>query len=163
MAAVLDLKFRRIPNWLTVTGLFAGVLLQAAWNGWAGIREAIAGATLAFVVYFALFALRAMGGGDVKLMTAVGAFAGPANWFQIFLIAAITGGILAVFLLLIRGTLLKTLARVLMVLGELLRLRAPYHSIPELDISHAQAVTLPHGVSIALGCLLFLIASTWNP
>jgi len=162
VAALFDLKYRRIPNWLNGAGLITGFALQTMLRGWAGLRDAAAGAAFAFLVYLALFALRAMGGGDVKLMTALGAILGPYDWFWVLLYASITGGVIAVILLLLRGTLLKTLFRVGIVLGDLSHLRAPYRSNPEMDVSHPQAVTLPHGVSVAIGCLLFLAASTWK-
>ncbi len=156
VAAALDLKFRRIPNWLTVSGFVAGFVLQGWDAGWVGLRDAVLGAAVAFALYLGLFALRAVGAGDVKLMTAVGAMVGPIDWMIVFLIAAISGGVVAVFLLQARGTLLPTAKRALFVLGDILRLRVPYEVNPEIDISHPSAVTLPHGVSIAIGCLLFL-------
>ena len=60
-------------------------------------------------------------------------------------------------LLLIRGGLIRALKNVLFVLEDLVRLRMPYQSDPALDIKHPRAVTLPHGVSIALGTLVFLL------
>ena len=157
IAAAFDLRYRRIPNWLAAAGLFVGFGLQFVFRGWAGLRDAAWGAALAFSVYFILFALRAMGGGDVKLMAAVGAMAGPSNWFVIFLLGSIAGGVLAVILILAHGTLLRTVPNVLFVLGQLLLLQPPHQTKPELDVSHPRAVTLPHAVSIAVGCLLFLL------
>lgn len=147
-AGVYDLRFRRIPNWLTAAGLCLGL----AFHPWVGLQ----GAALGFGVYFALFALRAMGGGDVKLMAAVGAITGPQNWVAIFLTASLLGGVLAILLVSLRGTLLRTILNALSTVGHLARLHAPYRAHPELDVSHANAVTLPHGVCIAFGCFFYL-------
>src|ERR1017187_945375 len=73
-AAVFDVRYRRIPNWLTV----GGVVLALAMNAvrappLAGVGFALAGLGVAFGIYLLLYALRAMGAGDVKLMAAVGA------------------------------------------------------------------------------------------
>lgn len=157
VAAIYDWRFRRIPNWLVVTGFCSGVSLQTALFGWRGLKEAALGCAAAFAVYFVLFALRAMGGGDVKLMAAIGSMTGPSNWLNIFILASVLGGIIAVVLILSRGTLTRTLRNVLSAVRNFLRLKAPYRENPELDISHPQAVTLPHGISIALGCFLFLV------
>jgi prepilin peptidase CpaA len=156
-AAVYDIRFRRIPNWLVVTGLCLGLALNVFFLRVDGLILALLGAALAFGVYLPFFALRAMGAGDVKLMIAIGAFVGGKNWLVLFFITAILGGILAVCLLLIRGGLIRALKNVLFILGELVRLRSPYHRDPALDVKHPRAVTLPHGVSIALGTLVFLL------
>jgi prepilin peptidase CpaA len=157
IAAIWDVRSRRIPNWLTGTGLVVGLGLQAWLRGVGGVREAAVGAGLAFVVYFVFFSLRAMGAGDVKLMVAVGSLTGPSNWIMIFLLTSIIGGILAVILLIIRGTLLQTGKKVLVVLGLWARLEAAHRNHPELDVSHPNAVTLPHALSISFGTGLFLV------
>ncbi len=156
IAAAYDFRYRRIPNWLVLPGLLAGLSLSFAFMRTPGLKDSLLGASLAFAVYFPLFALRAMGAGDLKLMVAVAAFTGPRNWIALFLITAILGGVIAVVLLLYRGNLGRTLGNVLIVLGELSHLRRPYQRNPELDIAHPGAVRLPHGISIAGGTLLFL-------
>ncbi len=157
VAAVYDIRFRRIPNWLVVTGFGLGLALNIFFFRVDGLILALLGATLAFAIYLPFFALRAMGAGDVKLMIAIGAFVGARNWLILFLITAILGGILAVCLLLVRGGLIRARKNVLFILGELVRLRLPYQRDPALDIKHPRAVTLPHGISIALGTLVFLL------
>lgn len=159
VAALYDLKFRRIPNWLVVLGICAGFALNVYQFGLAGLGRAALGFIVALAVYFPLFALRAMGGGDVKLMAAVGSIAGVTDWFIIFVITAIIGGIIAVGLLLVRGGLRTAVLNVLGILGALVHLRPPYRERPELDVAHSKAVTLPHGLSIAIGVLLFLALS----
>src|ERR1017187_8533560 len=71
-AAVFDVRYRRIPNWLTVSGVLVGVALNAAIGlPEAGTAFALEGLALGFGVYFLLYVLHAMGAGDVKLMAAV--------------------------------------------------------------------------------------------
>ena len=72
VAAVFDLRTRRIPNWLCAAGFIAGFACQIALFRWTGARDAALGAGIALLIYIPLFALRAVGGGDVKLMAAVG-------------------------------------------------------------------------------------------
>lgn len=155
-AAAYDLRQRRIPNWLVLAGLCIGFLLNIALGRWDGLTLAALGAGAALAIYLPLFALRVMGAGDVKLMAAVGSLIGARNWMVLFLLAAIVGGILAVVLLLVRGGLVRALRSVVRLLGELVRLRAPYRNVPSLDVGDPGAVTLPHAVSIAAGAALFL-------
>lgn len=157
VAAFTDIRSRTIPNWLTGAGFLLGLILQIAQRGWIpGLREALLGAGLGFAVYLGLFALRAMGGGDVKLMGAVGAFTGPQDWLLVFVLASVIGGVLALISLLTRGGLVRAARNVASLIWELLHLRAPHKANPELNIDNPAARTLPHGVAIALGVVVYL-------
>ncbi len=158
-AAAFDLRTRRIPNWLCATGLLSGFACQIALFKWTGAREAALGAGLALLIYIPLFALRAVGGGDVKLMAAVGSLAGPKSWIAIFLITAIVGGAIALFMIAVRGRFAHTLRNMGTLLTEVAHLRAPHRVEPELDVSSAQGLRLPHGCTIAAGALLYLAYS----
>ena len=72
-----DVRYRRIPNWLTAIGVLLGLGLNTfLYQGWPGLRFSLMGLGLAFGIYFGLYAVRAMGAGDVKLMAAIGALVG---------------------------------------------------------------------------------------
>lgn len=157
-ATIYDIRFRRIPNWLTVSGMAAGILVN-----WfigppeAGLLYSLAGLGGAFAVYLFLYALRAMGAGDVKLMAAVGAVVGLQRWFGIFLITAIAGGIAALLLVLLRGRAKKTLWNVGFILNEMRFGRAAYVTREELDVRSGKAMGLPHGAVIAAGTIIYLV------
>jgi prepilin peptidase CpaA len=98
-----------------------------------------------------------MGAGDVKLMAAVGAIvANPWNWFGIFVVTALIGGVFALVLLLAKRRMQKTFWNVAFLLNELGHARAPYMSSEELDVKSAKSVKLPHGFTIAVGCMIFI-------
>ena len=97
-----------------------------------------------------------MGGGDVKLMAAVGAIAGPKAWIAIFLVTAVVGGIIALMLIAIKGRTARTLRNVGILLTELAHLRAPHRVEQELDVTSDRGLRLPHGCTIAAGTLLYL-------
>jgi prepilin peptidase CpaA len=166
-AAVYDVRFRRIPNWLNVTGVVLGLALNSFLYqgispnvfGFAGLFFALKGLGLAFVVYVFLYALRAMGAGDVKLMAAVGAIVGWENWFGIFIVTAIIGGIISLILVTMRGRLQKTLFNVGFIISEMKSGRPAYLKSEELDVRSKKALGLPHGAVIAVGCILFLVLS----
>lgn len=164
VTAIYDLRFRRIPNWTVLAGLVLGIGLNAFLFEWAGVRTSLLGLGLAFAIYFPLYLLRGMGAGDVKLMAAVGSIVGWANWLGIFFLTAIVGGIAAIALLASRRQLGRGLSNAGYLIVQLLSFRAPYARREELDITSAKAVTLPHGVTIAWGCILFLCAAwIWAP
>lgn len=156
-AAVYDVRYRRIPNWLTVGGVLIGLALNAfLYQGWPGQRHSLLGLAVGFGVYFLLYALRAMGAGDVKLMAAVGATVGWQDWFGIFLITAIIGGAMALMLVAARGRVKKTLWNVGFIISEMRSGRPAYMRKEELDVRSPKALGLPHGAVIAVGTLFFL-------
>ena len=154
LAAIYDWRYRRIPNWLTIGGLIAGLVLQATLG--AGWVEAVTAIGLALAIYVPLWLLRAVGAGDVKLMAAIGAFPGPREWLAIFLITAVLGGIVALIVVLCKRRLGQTLRNVGWILSQGVRLRAPHRDRPELDVADPRAITLPRGVIIAASTLAWL-------
>ena len=158
VAALTDMRSRRIPNWLCATGVLLGFAVNTYLTGWAGLTSAGMGFGVALLIYVPLFALRAMGGGDVKLMAAVGALAGPTDWFTIFILASALGGAFALGLLFLKSRLSYTFSNIWHILCNLARLRAPYADRPDLDVGHSGALTMPHGVAIAAGTFVFLFA-----
>jgi prepilin peptidase CpaA len=157
IAAVYDIRYRRIPNWLTLSGVLAGMAMNAFLTPvWPGLKTSLLGFAVGFGIYFALFAIRAMGAGDVKLMAAVGAMVGWQDWFAIFAITALLGGIFAVLFSMARGRLGKTFWNVGFILSEMKHGRPAYLGNEELDVTKSKGLRMPHGAIIALGTVLFL-------
>ncbi len=75
-AAVTDLKSGRIYNRLVYPAVAVGLLLALAGGGWAELKDHTLAAAIGFGVLFLCYAIGGMGGGDVKLMAAVGALGG---------------------------------------------------------------------------------------
>ena len=96
VAAFTDLRRRHIANWLTI-----GIAVAAPaywWAGglslWPGVALQIGVAAATFAVLAILFALRAMGGGDVKLLTALALWIAPLLFLKLMVIMALVGGVL---------------------------------------------------------------------
>ncbi len=84
VAAVTDLRTRRLPNWLTIPALAAALVFHGVTSGLAGLGTALAGFALGFGVLFVLWLIGGGGGGDVKLMGALGAWLGPTSTLLVF-------------------------------------------------------------------------------
>lgn len=123
-----------------------------------GLATSLQGIGLALLVYLPLYLLRGIGAGDVKLMAALGAITGPANWLLIFVLTAVLGGIAAIVLVTVRGRLRQSVYHVALILGRLGAGRAPFDNNPQLDVRSSQALRLPHALIIAGGALTFLLA-----
>ena len=164
LGGVFDFRQRRVPNWLTLSGVAVGIGLNSFLFETAGLWLSLKGLGLALLIYIPLYLLRGVGGGDVKLMAAVGAIAGPANWLAIMLITSLFGGIAAIGLIAIKHRFRRTLANIWVILTSLSRGRMPFEDNPQLDVRGEQAVRLPHAVVIACATIAFLVvARTWAP
>lgn len=103
VAGVTDLRARRIPNWLTVSGLAIGLGTHTWLGGWRGALTSLEGAGLALAILLPLVLMRGLGAGDWKLMGAVGACVGP--WMMLFVLLAsvlVTGIVAMVKLIIVR-------------------------------------------------------------
>ena len=72
-----DVSCRRIPNVITLTGAVTGLLLGAYIGGFAGLGHALLGLLLGLALLVPLYLLGLFGGGDAKLVAAIGSFVGP--------------------------------------------------------------------------------------
>ncbi len=76
VAAVWDLRTKRIPNKLTLPMFFAGWIYQGIDRGWTGLGDAALGFLVGFGILFVLWIVGGGGGGDVKLMGALSVWLG---------------------------------------------------------------------------------------
>ena len=150
-AAWLDLTTQRIPNWLSVTGLAAALVLRAS-LGLDPLVHGVKGLGFALAVSLVLYALRAIGGGDVKLLAAVGTFFGFPSILAAFAIIALVGGALALASV-VRQRVLPMLILNTIDLVKSWRTAGRMGQLRTLDTPGA--LTMPYGVPIALGTLIW--------
>jgi prepilin peptidase CpaA len=108
VATITDLRSRRIPNWLVLPFLLAGIVISCWLQGWHGLGQSLGGASLGFVIFGVLFWMGGMGAGDVKLCAGIGAWVGPQQLILALVITGMAGGVM-VFCWAIFGGFLKDL------------------------------------------------------
>ena len=136
IAGFTDLRTRQIGNWLTGAIALAAPLFWWA-SGltlWPGVALQVGVALAAFAVLAALFALRAMGGGDVKLLTALALWIEPVWFLRLVVMMALLGGVLT------------------LVFGA-------WH----IARRRKDRLAIPYGVAIASAGLWVLTAHYWPP
>ena len=155
LALGYDLSMRRIPNVLTFGAAAAALMFHGGTAGWTGVAHAGAGLIVGLLMFLPVFWLGGMGGGDVKLLAALGAWIGPgpALWMAAF--TALAGGPLAVLLAVWHGsgrTMVQNVWSLLMFWRV-----AGIRPHPALTLETGTAPRLPYAIPIAAG----LIATFW--
>ncbi|MCA9178358.1 MAG: prepilin peptidase [Planctomycetales bacterium] len=87
-AALIDFFERRIPNWLTVTTVLLAFFYYGRVWGMPGLLFSLQGFAVGFATLLVLWLCGGGGGGDVKLMGAVGALFGAKLTLIIFFASA---------------------------------------------------------------------------
>ena len=159
IAAWWDVRHQRIPNWLTISALVLAFALRSA-AGLGSVTAGILGAGLAFGLALPFFSVGGLGGGDVKLLAAVGAFLGPAQLALALVVMAVVGGLMAVVAIARRRAYRRTLLNLRTILSTGLGgKRRGKGSLVLPTIRSPDALTIPYGVAIAVGATAGAIAA----
>jgi prepilin peptidase CpaA len=157
-AGWMDLRSRRIPNWLTVPGLLLGIALRAATGGWIGLKAALLGAGLGLLLLLPFVLLKALGAGDWKLAGALGAFVGPGLLTDLLLASIFVAGLMALGLIIYKRRLGETLRNIVHLVASLLSLRMPG---PEVSLDNPRSLKVPYGVALALTVVAYGASHIW--
>lgn len=155
VAAVADLRTRRIPNWLTYATMGMGVSYHVYVDGWQGFLFGIEGLSLGCALLVVFYLLGGMGAGDVKLMAAVGSFVGPKIVIVAFLFTALAGGFYAIIILMLYGKSkdLFLALKTFMLTGKLIYVSSQ---------NKKKLPALYYGVAIAVGTFIALMLYRFN-
>ena len=159
LAALLDWRSRRIPNWLTVPGLLSGVVVHALIAGWPGALFALKGAGLALILLLPLVALRALGAGDWKLMGAVGAFVGWQMFLFVLLGSIFASGIMAIVQVYRTGRVMETLKNMVTLVRGFFAFGLKKN--PQISLDNPRLLKLPFGVAVAAATLVCFYAANF--
>ena len=111
-ACVTDVHSRRIPNALTFGVAIAAAAQHGFATGGAGFMFSATGWLVGTALFFPFFALGGLGGGDVKLLGAIGACLGGPLVLWVAMYSAIAGGVFAVIVALRAGYLAAALRNI---------------------------------------------------
>ena len=155
VCCVSDIRTRRIPNALSRPTILAGLLLNSLWFGVPGFVNSVFGVLLMVAALIGPFALGGIGGGDVKMMAAVGALVGPQLALASLGMGMAIGGVLMAIHLVRLGRLREKLgATAGMIWNAVTSVSLEPLRVPAADASNA--VTLPYSVPLGLGTLAVL-------
>ncbi len=150
-AAASDARTGLIPNWLTLPPLFASVVLYFVLQGAGGLLFSLAGALACGLLPYFLFRTGSMGGGDVKLLAALGAIGGLQTGLEVQFMGIILAAVYAILVLAFKGRLGKMLLASLWVIQNLFLPAERRRQLPP-----AERMSLRLGVPIFLGTAVVL-------
>ena len=154
LAMYSDLRWRKIPNCLTLPAIALGFVLNLVGNGWNGLLFALMGVAVGMGLLMLPYLLGGMGGGDVKLMGALGSLLGSHAILNVFLYTSLFGGVIAIVVAVANRSLIEMLKRILLFMKCVFLFQAPAAGAAVFKKSSS----MPYGVAIGAGTLLYLVA-----
>ena len=159
IAGWTDWRSRRIPNWLTVPALLLGIAANSLAQGWSGAKESLLGAGLGLGLLLPFVLIRSLGGGDWKLVGALGAFLGPPRLIAVLVVTIFVAGAMAVGLVVWKKRVGRTLRNLGRMLAALFTLHLPG---PEVSLDNPESLKVPFGVAVAVAVVLYTVRQVWG-
>ena len=157
-AGFADLRWRRIPNWLTYPAIPIAVLLHWIIAGKYAALLSLAGVAIGLAVLLPFVLLRMLGGGDWKLVGALGAFFGARRLAPIFFLTLMISAIMALALVLWQrriGQTLRNMGRITISLFTLQSLGT------EHSIDDPASAKVPFGIAAAIAVVAYVATQPW--
>jgi prepilin peptidase CpaA len=158
-AAFTDWRTRRIPNWLTVSGFFAGIAVNAIFAGWQGAKGSLEGAGLALGLLLPFVLLRGLGAGDWKLMGAVGALMGWRPMLLVMLASVMASGFMAVVQMIATRRVKRTLWNTLVLAKGLATFGFSMNR--EISLDNPTLMKVPFGVGVGAATVFCFVLAHW--
>lgn len=162
-AACWDLRHRRIPNKLVLTGVVLGIAVQWWLGGIGGLLDSLAGLAVGLAILMPGYLVGTTGAGDVKLMAAAGTFLGPYLALLAGLASIAVGGLIALGFMVVAGFSSGSTSpwsRYGLMLKTLFATGRPIYLVP--DEGEVMGRKFPFAVSIAMGTSSLLIWLAWQ-
>ena len=157
VAAWIDGKELRVPNWLTYSMVLAGLVYNGVTAGWGGLGWALVGMVVGLLCLLPLYSVGGMGAGDVKLMAGIGAWLGGWVTFQSFLVTCVVGGVMALWMVVRRQAFFKHYGQFLTIVEEFKRVKNPAKLSEIAAERKPRMLLLPYGIPICIGSIGFFL------
>jgi prepilin peptidase CpaA len=158
-AGVTDLRWRRIPNWLTVPAILVAIALHGIAAGWPGARLSLLGTAVGLGLLLPFVLIRSLGAGDWKLVGGLGAFFGTQRLITVLFLTLLINGFIAICMVIWKRRVGRTLRNLGRMAVAVLSLHRPGG---ELTLDSPEAVKVPFGVAAAVAVLLYTSHQAWG-
>ena len=157
VAAVIDGKILKVPNWLTFPFIMsaAGLTGRSRTVAFGGLGWSLLGTFVGMMLLLVLRNVGGMGAGDVKLLAGVGAWLGTVVTLWAFAATAIVGGVMAMVMILRSGEWMKHYAMAHQILHEWKTVRKPAELAKIARDRKPTMYLLPYGIPMAIGSIAY--------
>jgi len=155
VAAWIDGKELRVPNWITFPMVLSGMAFNVWMSGWSGLGAALLGTIVGLATLLPLYAVGGMGAGDVKLMGGIGAWLGPVVTWWAFCVSVVVGAVMAVAMVLWKRSWNKHYGQFLMIAAEWLTIKNPGELSRIAAERKPRMMLLPYGIPICIGSIAY--------
>lgn len=153
VAAWIDGKQLKVPNWITFPMVFSGILVNGWSAGWEGFSLALTGMIVGLLCLLPLYSVGGMGAGDVKLMAGVGAWLGASITFSAFCVSAVVGAAMAVWMVWRRKDFVHHYVNFMTILSEFAHIKDPRQLSQIAAERKPRMLLLPYGIPICVGSI----------
>lgn len=157
VAAVIDGRQLRVPNWLTFPMVFAGLAYNTWVSGWMGLEGAISGMVVGLLCLLPLYSVGGMGAGDVKLMAGIGAWLGASITFSAFCVSTGVGAGMAVWMVLRRKAWAHHFENFKIIVTEFTQIQNPRQLSEIAAERKPRMLLLPYGIPICIGSIGYFL------
>lgn len=161
VAAVIDGKQLRVPNWITFPMVLSGLAYHGFVHGmgeWAdgGFLGSLAATGTGLACLLPIYAVGGMGAGDVKLMAGMGAWlASPAQTWEAFVVSVLVGAVMAIIMVWRSGKFADHYANFHLILNEWMTIRNPRELFRIAKERKPTMHLLPYGIPICIGSIAY--------
>lgn len=155
VAAIIDGKILKVPNWLTFPFILCGWIHGTLHGGVAGLGYSLLGTAVGMALLLVLRAVGGMGAGDVKLLGGVGAWLGATTTWWAFLFTAVVGGVIAFVMIVTSGKWDHHMAMAKQILNEWVTIRNPEKLAAIARERKPTMKLLPYGIPMAIGSIIY--------
>jgi prepilin peptidase CpaA len=151
LAVVYDLKQRRVPNKVSAFVLVTGLVMRGWEGGPSGALFGLAASALVMALLFVPWKAGGLGGGDVKLAAAAGAWVDLRHLHWFLLATAVAGGFVSVAIYLRSSAAARAETRANLVLA------AAHHELPSVPSNRKGHPSVPYALAISAGAGVALL------
>lgn len=166
LSAYFDVTKKKIPNFITLTVMLWSLLAYTILDGFKGFQFSTTGILVGLGIFIIPFIIGGMGGGDVKLMGAIGAIMGWRFALLTAIYAGLVGGVIVIIIIIRQKKFLMTMKRVLAIILKPLmfvltlnfennKLRQFNNWLLDSQINWDKQY-IPYGVAIGIGAIIAL-------
>jgi len=152
-ASVYDLRWRRIPNAISGLVFVSGLGVTTYLHGMLALGSGLAASLVLLALLFPAWRSGGIGGGDVKLAAAVGAWVGLAHLISFALASALAGGVVAAVVYLFASPAARAEVKASLVLAS------AHGQMPDVPSHRKGHVSVPYAVAISAGAAVALLVA----